>query len=371
MLAKRFMLMALSLILVLGLVPVSCAKSATTPTPTTEVWPPALQLVIEGAKAEGSVIMAIPAGFSTDAIARLRSEIKAKFGVDLDIQYIAAGSVVPYVAKAIMEYQSGKISSIDLLTGSPRQFVDGVKAGIFDTVYWKDLLTKGMNPDALIDYPIPSLAFTSYFSVLMYNPQKVSAAEVPKTLMDLANPKWAGKVGIISYSTLWAGVAFITPQGKDYVFSSLRAILKNGAFQGTSADMYSRFLLGEIWMAGMGTLYVQTARDAGVPADFTYIDVAHVVEQVPTILKAAKHPNAAKLVALYLCSPEGVKFNLEVNAISNMYYPGNLEYDTMAQAKKQGVPVVFNQRDPKVIAFYASADYTNWQNELTLIFQGK
>ena len=57
---------------------------------------------------------------------------------------------------------------------------------------------------------------------LIYNPEKVSADEVPQTLSELANPKWKGKVGIHNHTNSWARRAFI--MGKEKTLSNIRVI---------------------------------------------------------------------------------------------------------------------------------------------------
>lgn len=96
-----------------------------------------------------------------------------------------------------------------------------MKAGAFERVDWKPLITKDTNPEVVMDHPAFHGAITYYTSYqgLMYNTQKVMADKVPKTLRELADLKWKGKIGITRGSDAWSRWAFVL--GKDRGFFRL------------------------------------------------------------------------------------------------------------------------------------------------------
>lgn len=105
--ANRCMVMAFLMIGVLGLVLASSAQSAPAAIPTPKPRATALEQVIEGAKAEGTVSLNLSDRFSTKSMVRLEKEIKAKFGVDLTIKLTPVGVHAAELAKAVMEYKAG------------------------------------------------------------------------------------------------------------------------------------------------------------------------------------------------------------------------------------------------------------------------
>ena len=221
----------------------------------------------------------------------------------------------------------------------------------------------------LLNHPAFRGAITYYTSYqgLMYNSQKVPADKVPKTLKDLANPQWKGKIGLNRGTDAWPRWAFVL--GNDKVFADLRAILKNGALQGQYSDLQNRYLLGEIWMAFSISSYMNAANEKGVPTKWQCIELGEVQNFSLSVRKGARHPNAAKLVALYLASPQGAKFTLEESNAGNLFYPGNYENDIRMQNKKQGISDIFIDRNPQIIDFYTGKEFEKWEKEVDMIMK--
>lgn len=178
---------------------------------------------------------------------------------------------------------------------------------------------------------------------------------------------WSRKVAIFKYTGSW--VRWARTLGKEKVFSDLRAILKNGAMQGRFVDEYNRFLLGEVWLNFISSVYFKMAKDKGVPAAWQHLDYSEVQNFSVVVQKTATHPNAAKLVAVYLASPEGAKFTLDGSGAGNLYYPGNFEHEISQQAKKQGVPRHSMLSYPGMIDFHFTKEYGRWRKEVKLILE--
>ncbi len=99
------------------------------------------------------------------------------------------------------------------------------------------------------------------------------------------------------------------------------------------------------------------------------LDFADVRENSLVIRKGASHANAAKLVALYLASPEGAKFTLEEGKFGNLYYPGNYEHDIRLQNQKEKIPEIFGDRKTELLEFYNSSEAVQLGKEIDLIFR--
>jgi iron(III) transport system substrate-binding protein len=324
--------------------------------------------VIEGAKKEGTVSVRLRSGFTPKSMERLEKIIKERFGVDLRIQYAPSSSMSKALAESIMEQRVGAAPTFDLINFS-NHVIDANANGILERVDWKPLITPDTNPEVIMSHPAFSGAiiyFTSY-SGLMYNPQKVPADKVPRTLQDLADPKWKGKIGINRGTDAWPRWAFVL--GKDRVFSSLRALLKNGALLGQYSDLQNRYLLGEIWMAHSISSYMNAANEKGVATKWQCLDLGEVQSYSVSVRKGAKHANAAKLIAVFLASPQGGRFTLEESNAGNLFYPGNYESDIRAQNVKQGIHDLFIERNPQIIDFYSSPEFEKWEKEVDLIMK--
>ncbi|MDP2643813.1 MAG: extracellular solute-binding protein [Desulfobacterales bacterium] len=327
-----------------------------------------LDEIVAASKKEGEVSLMLRTGFTPRSIERLGKEIKDLFGVDLKIKFTPVGGMPKSLAEAIMEHKAGAPPSYDLMTFSAH-VVPGMKAGIFERVDWKSIVTKDTHPDVIPENKDIFGAMIYYTGILglMYNPGKIPADQVPRTLKDLSNPKWKNKVGLSNFTNSWARWAKVL--GKDRVLSDLRDIMKNGAIQGRYVDVYNRYLLGEVDFAFVSSAYLKQAMDQGQPAAWQSLDFADIREYSLVIRKGAKHPNAAKLVGVFLGSPQGAKFTLEESKSGNLYYPGNYEHDLSVQNKKQGVREITPDRIPELVAFSVSKEAKEWEKEIKLIFQ--
>ena len=325
-----------------------------------------LAQVIEGAKKEGTVAIKLTPGFTEKSMSRLKKEIKDKYGAELTIKFTASTRFANDVAEAIMEDKAGAIPSYDLLTLSNATSVAN-EAGVLENVNWKSLFTEGTNPDVVNDSPLMrgSIVYhTAYFG-LMYNPEKVKANEVPRKLIDLANPKWKGKGGLMDTPSNW--VRWIGVVGKDKVFSDLRAVIKNGVTKGRYVDLLNRFMIGENWFCTISSEFIVDAQSKGMPTAWQTLDFGDVREYNLVVRKGARHSNAAKLIALFLVSPEGVKFGIEEAKYGTLYYPGNYEHDIRMQNKKQGIPDVFADRNTQILEMYASKEGRQLEKEIELL----
>jgi ABC-type Fe3+ transport system substrate-binding protein len=238
-------------------------------------------------------------------------------------------------------------------------------------VNWKPLLAEGTKsvqvPEDTDMYG--ALIYWGNHVGLMYNPEKVSAAEVPKTLAELGDPKWKGKIGAHHYPSHWARWAFVI--GKDKLLSNLRAIMENKPALGRFPDVNNRFLLGETPVAFLVSSFLMNDQDKGMPTAWQALDFVDIQDYSLVVPKGARHSNAAKLFAIYMASPEGVyKVTRDLARNGNRFYPENFEYDNMAKAKKEGKAVVSVTYDQKVREFSLSKEYVRWQKEIKPILQG-
>jgi ABC-type Fe3+ transport system substrate-binding protein len=345
---------------------------ALTALPLAGVYAGPLDQVIEGAKKEGTVSVMLSAIFPPESMKRLGSEIRGKYGVDLDIKMTPSTSMSRNLAQVITEYKTGATPTYDLMNLSDIYIIDANKAGVFQKLDWAPLISKDTNPEAIMKHPAlrGSLIIYTAHRVLMYNSKKIAPNEAPKTLAELASPKWhgEGKVGIMQYTGSWTVRAFI--MGKEKTMSEVRTILRNKGIKARYPDLLNRFLIDEIKLAIVSAPYLQMARDKGIPVGSEHLDYADMQNFPVIVMKDAQHPNAAKLVAIYLASPEGARFTSEVGGGANRLYPGNYEHDLAQQAKKRGIPAHSLSSFPGLVEFNLSKEWRKWRKEMKLVLQG-
>jgi ABC-type Fe3+ transport system substrate-binding protein len=331
-----------------------------------------LAQVIEGAKKEATASVKLKSGITQGSITRLEKEIRDKFGAALQINFAPSENMLKELSQVIMEQKAGASPTYDVLTLEPAILADGVKAGVIERVNWESLLPQGVLRNAVVGLPPQDERLLGYGLInysgrigLMYNPEKVATRDVPKTFSGLADPRWKGRIALFGYVDAWTLRAFV--EGKEKVMNELRAVLKNGAVQGRYVEEYNRYLLGEVWLAFISTSHYKLARDKGMPAAWQSIEPVQLQEYSITVTKGSRHPNAARLISLYLAGPEGAKFMLEEGGAGNYLYPGNFDYDLHQQEVKQGLRH-FSSSQSKSAEFVRSDEYGKWMKEFQLFF---
>ncbi|MBI2847713.1 MAG: extracellular solute-binding protein [Chloroflexi bacterium] len=344
------------------------------PTPAPAPAPKANSLdeVIAGAKREGEVSVSLASDHAKPAsVAQMRKEIKEMYGVDLKITAMYSASQGAVLAEATMQHKTGAVPTFDLMTLSPNYIPEALKAGAVAPVDWRPLVSAGTNPAVIPQHPALRGAI-SYYSMLygvMYNPNKVSAAELPKKFSDLADPKWKGRLGLFNYPIYWIPWAFVL--GKDNFDSTLRSIIKNNKpVLGIYADVNNRYLLEEIDLGMMTPSYLIANREKGIPSEFVNLDFVNTGEVTLAVHSDAAHPNAARLVAIYLTSPAGVKFGTKYGMRDSAHYPGNYLSDIKQQGIKDGKKVVGFETTKELLDFFLTPELGKWLDSINLILKG-
>lgn len=330
-----------------------------------------LAQIVEGAKKEGKVLAHLRSGINVNAIGRLQKELREKYGVQIEIAFSPSTRMPQDLSRALMEHKAGTTPTHDLMTFATSHIIQGNKAGVFELVEWKPLISKTTQPDVILTHPLirGGLIYYTGHQGLMYNPKKIPADQVPRKLSELADPKWKGKVGIFNFTSSWTRWAFML--GKEKILSNIRAIVGNGSMQGVYADIHNRYLLGEVWMGFTSSAYLQMAINKGMPAKWQDLDLSEIQVFATVVTKGARHPNAAKLLAIHLSSPEGARFMLEEGPVGNLFYPGNYEHDISLQTKSQKIPEYSLETYPGMIDFVFSKKSGQWNKDIKLALSGK
>ncbi len=149
---------------------------------------------------------------------------------------------------------------------------------------------------------------------LLYNTELVKPAEVPKSLDDLLDPKWTGKISMpdpsrhaSTASYLWNLQQIKGDKWLDFV----RALAKQRPlFVEAYSSVPTAIVRGE---AALGISYIQYVGQTKGPISFASINQVFADPSDAGLSAKAANPNAAKFLIDYLCSPEGQKKVSEFN----------------------------------------------------------
>jgi iron(III) transport system substrate-binding protein len=156
------------------------------------------------------------------------------------------------------------------------------------------------------------------FSVMIYNPSKISAAQVPPSVMDLASPRYKGKVELAPGETdFWPIVTSIErAEGQAAALKWLKAIKSNAGSDDHTPDnetLVSDVNQGDADMGLINHYYYYRLRDEMGAANFHARlslfapgDPGSVEDiSAAGILKSSKHQAAAQRFLAFLTSDDG------------------------------------------------------------------
>jgi len=294
----------------------------------------------EGARREGSVVL-----YSTMIVNQVQRPIAEAFHKKypfIDIKYWR-GDNGEILAKIDAEVQANALVA-DVVEGSGVGGVGGGGAQVaapFISKYSAVLPANYIAPDRTW------ITTRLRYIALGYNTRSIAAADAPKTYQDLADPRWKGKmawavgsaesgalVTVTALRAAWGDaktedwLAKLAPQQVAPLAISNRAVV-------------DRMIAGEYAIGiGISAHHPIISASEGAPVTSVLLDPVPALSTAVQVLKGAKHPYAAMLLADFLLSPE-----VQTMFQKAEYFPSNPEVQPAEMLKpivprNAGVPEI-------------------------------
>ena len=323
--------------------------------------------LVQSAKKDRTVRVAINSELGAKGIQRLRNEIKDEFGVDLDIRYTPVGSYPKRLADLIAENAAGIPASYDLTQLSDNVLAQARRANVLEPVGWRELLTRDTLSHAVIEAYNALHLYDSYIGMI-YNADVIRDEQAPKKFRDLADPKWKDKLTAAFYTSNYVTYAHVL--GAETVVAALQGAMNNNAvFDSYSANL-SRFTTGEYPIQLTSSGYLASARKKGVNAKWVSLDVSMNTTHAAVVPKGARNGAGAKLIAVYLASPKGNKILQQLSDVGNAAYAGHLAHEITANDRKAGLKPYSPLSDPAAMKFLLSEEGRALDKKIgTIIFR--
>jgi iron(III) transport system substrate-binding protein len=268
---------------------------------------------VEAARREGKVVVSIPA--SADLRKGIEKNFKQRFGIEAELNVGRAASIV---GKIQQESKSG-VADFDVHMGGSESLVtgllsEGILAPLEPVMMLKDVKEPGnwwgghIWVDNAKRYIYASQAYQ--IENIWCNTDFVKADEI-RSLNDLLNPKWSGKIGYLDPRTAGAGASMWSflwrVKGEDYLKKLAGQKLLLGRDQRVLAESLAK---GKIAIV-MGLSYYSLLpfAKAGLPVksvrsprDEVYVSGG---SGNVTMIKGAPHPNATKVFINWFLGQEG------------------------------------------------------------------
>ncbi len=305
--------------------------------------------------------------WTPEGIQRLEDALEREYGVRIKINYQPIINYVQRAAELLGEAQANVTPSFDLYQSSDTTAATLFRAGAQEDVNWAPLLPPGTPPRMIGPGGHYVVVYTDHFG-LMSDTQAIPDADVPRSLKDLGNPKYRGKVMLFVSTNTY--LPWVIRLGHDETLAALRAAVQNGAIADTFPGHLTRFAAKEYPMATTGVTFERLAEARGLPARFTPLDFSQNTDHLVLVARRAAHPNAAKLVAATLAGPEGQKIEEDVIGVSNRYYPGTREAKLEDDALAAGFPSFSWTDPPDAIDYVTTPEAEKAVQEMAQIVQG-
>ena len=254
---------------------------------------------VEAAKKEGKVV--VYGSVPPQSMQGLHQGFKKKYGIDVEYW---RGSSTQVSERALTEWRAGK-PGFDVTEGNRGvQLInrdEGLYAKFIPPASEK-FPAKFKEKDGMIT-PWRVLPIS-----ILYNTELVKPNEVPKTLDDLLNPKWNGKISIpdptrhtTTAQFLWNLQRFKKDKWLDYVkgLAKQKPILVESLAPVTTA-----IIKGE---ALVGITYIKYIKQYKGPVTYVPMDSYLTDPNYFGLSAKAARPNAGRLYIDFACSPEGQK----------------------------------------------------------------
>jgi iron(III) transport system substrate-binding protein len=268
---------------------------------------------VETAKKEGKVVVSVPA--STELRRGIEKVFKQRFGIDAELN---AGSAASIVGKIRQESKSGA-PYFDVHMGGGESMITGLLSeGILAPLEPAMILKEIKDPknwwgghiwlDNAKRYIYASQAYQ--VELIWCNSDGVKPEEI-RSLNDLLNPKWAGKIGYLDPRSPGAGASMWSflwkLKGEDYLkklagqklfLSRDQRVLAESLAKGKIALVVGLSYYSFIPFAKAGL----PVKPVATPRDEIYVSGG---SGNVAIIKGAPHSNAAKVFLNWFLGPEG------------------------------------------------------------------
>lgn len=258
--------------------------------------------VIEAGKKEGKAV--VYGSLESDSANAIFNEFKKKTGIEVEYWRASATKVMD---RALSEYRAGRpLFDIILTNDNPMRIM--LKEGIFakyDTPSAKDFPKDAVDPQL-------GPRYRNVIIGVVYNTKAISAADAPKSLEDLVNPKFRGKLVMPdptqhTTTTQWvASLDKVLGKEKSDKFIRDLAAMKPVLVE-SLLPAAERVATGETPIAITYVKYAYMYGLKGAPLDYTRLGRFMGDGHYLTLSNKAPHPNAGKALIDYFLGPDSMK----------------------------------------------------------------
>ena len=316
----------------------------------------ALKELVEKARQEGSLDTATVTQVGP-GVPKMVSAFNKRFGLNLEIN-VVLGDQAGKFAKLITTLDAGGKPEYDSLAGSENDIIVTIEKGYLHKIPDWELLLAEVNRAAKPGDVSPSViggygfVWATRTKALVYSTKLASKDNIPKKIVDLADPKFKGKFTAAPWTDIFEqGLLFYKDENE--WLKTLDKIGKNAATVLKFEPALNRILLGEFPYTYMNSAeyWGVKAKDPKAPIGLhwfsDYTPMSHIMYVVPT---GSRRPAAATLWNLWMTTPEAQEIVQKASPQENLRF-GRTRIDTRSweEIKASGSKVVSYLDSPATV----------------------
>jgi ABC-type Fe3+ transport system substrate-binding protein len=267
---------------------------------------------------------------------RFQAAINKAFGIKLDIKFVPGPAMARVGNQLATEWQAKQKAHTDIMLGAAAQIAPLVKRDFFETVAWESYLP-GRITDEMTELDGKIIRIVTGLSGATYNSKL--APMKPTKLEDFLKPEWKGKIAstpyAASFDVLLADDVWGLEKTTKYVTSlssQISGLIRCGEAERIATGEFIALVMD---CTGQDALQWQ---EKGAPLDqMVPLDAAQQRYYYFAVPKHAQHPNAAKLFAVFMLTPEGQKLSYDTWKTDLHFIPGSRMGKMVGDLKSAGV----------------------------------
>jgi ABC-type Fe3+ transport system substrate-binding protein len=344
-----------------------------------------VQQLIEGAQKEGQVNLFLVTSLSDRGAKELNQAFNKRFGLNVKFNS-TLGDASRQFSQTVQELKIGLPPTFDgMYVSETFVFQLLAEGGIERVEGWEELL-KEISPEAYsvrekvspLDLSGYAFAWGTRAKVMNYNSDLIADKELPKTRVEMGDPKYAGmyfmppfitdaEYGILAYpKENWLEVVRSWGRSKPTILAYDAGL--------------QRMLLGEFKFAQSNDYYMfkYKSRDPKTPMGLAFFnDLTPLTYAWHVVRKGAKNPNAAKLFALWATTSEANRIfeNLDYSATGNLLLnTGSMSRQISQALDKQKIkPVSWwdSKKNQDLLRWYTTDEGRAYSRELSAAQTGR
>lgn len=298
--------------------------------------------LIAAAKAGGETELTLtgPDALVGANVKKYQALFSGMYGIDARLSYTPGPGMGDVVRMITQETAAGRKAASDVIVATESHFAALPKRNVMEE-YDYTALSPRISKDMLAPQNI-GVQTAALIPVIAYNTDLVPAADAPKKLIDVLNPKWKGKIGASAQSSILARIAF-HPSWNPEKLKKFVASLSAQAAGLLNCGEHNRLVTGEfaMFVVNCGSYSVKSLQAKGAPLGYAIPeDAATVFFWYMGIPKTSGHPNLGKLYVNMIMSEEGQQIYHEGYAVDNFALPGSRSAAELKSIKSRGLPIV-------------------------------